>query len=73
MHIVRVSALFLIMNIAWFCSKFKFQESINCKFVCDHQPGGLYCVLRVRTVAKRHMRYSMFTASFILVSCVKLL
>ena len=28
--------------------------------------------LRVRTVAKRHMRYSMFTASFILVSCVKL-
>ena len=28
--------------------------------------------LRVRTVAKRHMRSSMFTASFILVSCVKL-
>ena len=27
--------------------------------------------LRVRTVAKRHMRSSMFTASFILVSCVK--
>ena len=24
--------------------------------------------LRVRTVAKRHMRFSMFTASFILVS-----
>ena len=28
--------------------------------------------LRVRTVAKRHMRSFMFTASFILVSCVKL-
>ena len=28
--------------------------------------------LRVRMVAKRHMRSSMFTASFILVSCVKL-
>ena len=28
--------------------------------------------LRVRTFAKRHMRFSMFTASFILVSCVKL-
>ena len=28
--------------------------------------------LRVRTVAKRHMRSSMFTASFILVSGVKL-
>ena len=28
--------------------------------------------LRVRTVAKRHMRSSMFTASFILVSWVKL-
>ena len=28
--------------------------------------------LRVRTVAKRHMRSSMFTESFILVSCVKL-
>ena len=28
--------------------------------------------LRVRTVAKRHMRSPMFTASFILVSCVKL-
>ena len=28
--------------------------------------------LRVRTVAKRHMRSSLFTASFILVSCVKL-
>ena len=29
-------------------------------------------LLRVRTVAKRHKRSSMFTASFILVSCVKL-
>ena len=29
-------------------------------------------ILRVRTVAKRHMRSPMFTASFILVSCVKL-
>ena len=28
--------------------------------------------LRVRTVAKRHMRFSIFTASFILVSGVKL-
>ena len=28
--------------------------------------------LRVRTVAKRHMRSSIFTASIILVSCVKL-
>ena len=28
--------------------------------------------LRVRTVAKTHMRSPMFTASFILVSCVKL-
>ena len=28
--------------------------------------------LRVRTVAKRYMRSSMFTASFILVLCVKL-
>ena len=28
--------------------------------------------LRVRTVAKRHVRSPMFTASFILVSCVKL-
>ena len=28
--------------------------------------------LRVRTVAKRHMKSPMFTASFILVSCVKL-
>ena len=28
--------------------------------------------LRVRTVAKRHVRSSVFTASFILVSCVKL-
>ena len=28
--------------------------------------------LRVRTVAKRHMRSSMFTASSIMVSCVKL-
>ena len=28
--------------------------------------------LRVRTVAKRHVRSSMFTAFFILVSCVKL-
>ena len=33
---------------------------------------GSPCLLRVRTVAKRHMRSSMFTASFILVSCVKL-
>ena len=32
----------------------------------------LYPTLRVRTVAKRHIRSSMFTASFILVSCVKL-
>ena len=29
-------------------------------------------VLRVRTVAKKHLRSSMFTASFILVLCVKL-
>ena len=32
----------------------------------------LYEYLRVRTVAKRHMGSSMFTATFILVSCVKL-
>ena len=34
--------------------------------------GNDYWPLRVRTVAKRHMRSPMFTASFILVSCVKL-
>ena len=34
--------------------------------------NGGWNALRVRTVAKRHMRSSMFTASFILVSCVKL-
>ena len=34
---------------------------------------ALLCfVLRVRTVAKSHMRSSVFTTSFILVSCVKL-
>ena len=32
----------------------------------------IYSHLRVRTVAKRHLRSPMFTASFILVSCVKL-
>ena len=32
----------------------------------------LWHMLRVRTVAKRHMRFLMFTVSFILVSCVKL-
>ena len=34
--------------------------------------GSQYFMLRVQTVAKRHLRSSMFTASFILVACVKL-
>ena len=43
---------------------------------CLHQDENskswcVYCSLRVRTVAKRHVK-SMFTVSFILVSCVKL-
>ena len=37
-----------------------------------HLEEGRFMTLRVRTVAKRHMRSSMFTASFILVSRVKL-
>ena len=58
---------------------------LNCTSL-EHQEVSLCCVLflwnkyfalcnfslRVRTVAKRHMRSFMFTESFILVSCVKL-
>ena len=48
---------------------FDFHNQFNMNLVKPLEPNGY---LRVRTVAKRHMRSSMFTASFILVSCVKL-
>ena len=41
----------------------------NLKWKCCYNCSP---TLRVRTVAKRYVRSSMFTASFILVSCVKL-
>ena len=44
-------------------------HSVDHAHIC---PDLVLVQLRVRTVAKRHMRSSMFTASFILVSCVKL-
>ena len=43
-----------------------------CKFSTMDKEISNKAALRVRTVAKRHMRSPMFAASFILVSCVKL-
>ena len=53
------------------CSAKK-QYVLKVEFSYFSPSEGQSSSLRVRTVAKRHKRSSMFTASFIVVSCVKL-
>ena len=68
---LNVSGNHSLYNITVFKTNFNFQIPKIKTF----SSGSVYydaINLRVRTVAKRHMRSSMFTASFILVSCVKL-
>ena len=50
----------------------QFTHFMSFSIKSEHDTVADQATLRVQTVAKRHMRSSMFTASFILVSRVKL-
>ena len=75
-HLCRIRVLWFPLKEIWndiaslmlFLAKLFFLMKINSL----HSFINSFSILRVRTVAKRHIRSFMFTASFILVSCVKL-
>ena len=75
--IYKSLSLFLPLLFLWECLCFKYTGGIYCYYATTNWKlvktrMQRYIGLRVRTVAKRHMRSPMFTASFILVSCFKL-
>ena len=85
---VQISYVFFCLQVSHFFHENRITLSLDCTwskswfvwfylyFWINRKPNGPYSRkrnnLRVRTVAKRHMRSSMFAVSFILVSCFKL-